>query len=99
MKKLIILSLLSTVIFATDHELSESEKEAIQSLANSQIPHITYTPIKKSDKDAQKTTDTSGVAIHSADKSITVEVSVKKETDANGKETETGSVSVRKSFD
>ena len=61
MKKTLILSLFSTLVFAHDSELSEYEKKALQELANSQIPHISYTPIKETMQEMDKKTETSGV--------------------------------------
>lgn len=99
MKKTLILSLFSTLVFAHDSELSEYEKKALQELANSQIPHISYTPIKETMQEMDKKTETSGVCIQSADKSVTVKVKVTKETDAKGKDNEIASVSISKTFD
>ena len=83
---------------ADEYLLSEDEKTALNQLATSQIPQVSYSPISKISKEYEKKIETSGVAIHSADKSARVEVKVKKKTDKNGKEDSTGSVSVSRSF-
>lgn len=99
MKKLFMINLSFLTLFANESTLSEQEMQALNELAKAQIPQVTYTPIKESTKEDSKKIETTGIAISSADDSVKVEVKVKKEIDDNGKDNETGSVSISKTFD
>lgn len=99
MKKLFMINLSFLTLFANESTLSEQEMQALNELAKAQIPQVTYSPIKESTKEDSKKIETTGIAISSADDSVKVEVKVKKEIDDNGKDNETGSVSISKTFD
>lgn len=99
MKKLFTFGLSCLTVLASESTLSEQEINALNELAKTQIPQVTYTPIQESTKEDRKKIETNGIAITSADDSVRVEVKVKKEIDENGKDNESGSVSLSKTFD